>query len=141
MFGSTRNSAQAYASVGMQTEVIAGSPHKLIAILLEGAMLDILKARKYMQSGEVMEKGKSINHAITIIDSGLRASLNLKEGGDISINLSSLYSYMTQKLSEAHLRNDPKMLQEVYKLLSELKVTWDAIDPKHHQSNATAMEV
>jgi flagellin-specific chaperone FliS len=46
---------------------------------------------------------------------------------------------MNQKLSEAHLKNDPKLLQEVYKLLADLKTTWDSIDPKH-PTNATAME-
>ncbi len=139
MFGTARNSAQAYASVGLQTGAIAASPHKLIAMLLEGAMVAILKARKHMQTGEVLEKGKAVNHAISIIDSGLRGSLNLKEGGEIATNLSALYSYMSQKLSEAHLKNDPKLLQEVYKLLADLKTTWDSIDPKH-PTNATAME-
>ena len=140
MFGTSRNSAQAYASVGLQTGAIAASPHKLIAMLLEGAMIAILKARKHMQAGEVTEKGSAINKAISIIDSGLRGSLNLKEGGDIAKNLSSLYSYMTQKLSEAHLQNDPKLLQEVYKLLADLKSTWDAIDPQARAA-VSAMEM
>ncbi len=139
MFGTAKKSAQEYANVGMQTGAIAASPHKLIAILLEGAMVAILKARKHMQAEDTAEKGRAINHAISIIDSGLRCSLNLKEGGEIASNLSALYSYMTQKLSEAHRHNDQRMLQEVYKLLSDLKTTWDSIDPKHPKY-ATAME-
>jgi flagellar protein FliS len=130
MFGSSQNAARAYASVGLQTGALAASPHKLISMLLEGAMIAILKARQHMAAGNVTEKGAAINHAATIIESGLRGALNMKDGGEIAKNLSALYSYMTQRLTAAHLENDPGKLQEVYKLLADLKTTWDVIDPR-----------
>ncbi len=130
MFGSSRNAAQAYAKVGLETGVIAASPHKLIAMLFEGALVAILKAENHMRAGEITEKGRAITHAMNIVNNGLRASLNHKEGGEIADNLEALYLYMTERLSQAHLRNDPALLQEVYKLLSDLKSAWDAIDPK-----------
>ena len=130
MFGSSRNAAQAYAKVGLETGVIAASPHKLIAMLFEGALVAILKAENHMRAGEIAEKGRAISHAMNIINHGLRASLNHKEGGEIADNLEALYAYMTERLGQAHLKNDPALLQEVYKLLSDLKSAWDAIDPK-----------
>ena len=45
-------------------------------------------------------------------------------------NLDALYGYMTQQLAQAHLKNDPAILQEVHGLLSQLKSAWDAIDPQ-----------
>lgn len=130
MFGNPHNPARAYASVGLQSGAMTANPHKLIAMLFEGAMVSILKARQHMTSGNVAEKGVAINHAVSIIDSGLRGCLNMKDGGEIAQNLSALYNYMTQRLTTAHLENDPKKLQDVYKLLADLKTTWDAIDPQ-----------
>jgi flagellar protein FliS len=136
MFGNYQNAAQAYAQVGMQTGAMAASPHKLISILLDGAMVAITKARQHMAAGNVLEKGVAINHAASIIDSGLRGSLNMTDGGDIAENLSALYNYMTLSLSTAHVHNDQAKLLEVYKLLAGLKNTWDEIDPQTVQAAA-----
>ncbi|MCX7250484.1 MAG: flagellar export chaperone FliS [Burkholderiales bacterium] len=130
MFGSNRSAAKAYARVGLETGVTAASPHKLIAMLFEGAMIAILRAQNHMQAGQIVEKGQAISKAISIIDSGLHASLNLKAGGEVAENLDALYGYMTQQLAQAHLKNDLALLQEVHSLLSQLKSAWDAIDPQ-----------
>lgn len=130
MFGSNRSAAKAYARVGLETGVTAASPHKLIAMLFDGAMIAILRAQNHMQAGQIAEKGQAISKAISIIDSGLHASLNLEAGGEMAKNLDALYGYMTQQLAQAHLKNDPALLQEVHGLLSGLKSAWDAIDPQ-----------
>lgn len=130
MFGSNRSAAKAYARVGLETGVTAASPHKLIAMLFEGAMIAILRAQDHMQAGQIVEKGQAISKAISIIDSGLHASLNLEAGGEMAQNLDALYGYMTQQLTQAHIKNDPAMLQEVHGLLADLKSAWDAIDPQ-----------
>lgn len=130
MFGSNRMAAKAYARVGLETGVTAASPHKLISMLFEGAQIAILRAQQHMQAGQIAEKGQAISKAISIIDSGLHASLNLEAGGEVAQNLDALYGYMTQQLTQAHLRNDPALLQEVHGLLTELKSAWDAIDPQ-----------
>ena len=137
LFGNSSHAARAYASVGLQTGAMSANPHRLISMLLEGAMTAILKARQHMAAGNIVEKGVAINHAVSIIDSGLRGCLNMKDGGEIAQNLSALYSYMTQRLSSAHLENDQRKLHEVYKLLADLKNTWDAIDPQAARRAAT----
>jgi flagellar protein FliS len=99
-------------------------------------MVAITKARQHMAAGNVMEKGVAINHAASIIDSGLRGSLNMTDGGEIAKNLNALYTYMTQSLTTAHLQNDQNKLLEIHKLLADFKVTWDAIDPQTVQAAA-----
>ena len=42
-------------------------------------------------------------------------------------NLDSLYAFMQQRLSQANLRNDPALLDEVTDLLREVKAGWDGI--------------
>ena len=127
MFGSSKSGANAYSNVGIETGVTAASPHKLIVMLFDGAMVALLAAQQAMKDGNVPAKGKSISKAISIIDQGLRASLDKKVGGAIAINLDALYEYMSGRLVSANLNNQPEILQEVYALLFELKTAWDAI--------------
>lgn len=129
MFGSPRSGANAYAKVGMETGVVAASPHKLIVMLFDGALLALATALQHINTGNIAGKGQSISKAITIIDSGLRASLNKDAGGEIAESLDSLYEYMSNRLMLANLNNAPEMIDEVQRLLKDLKYAWEAIDP------------
>lgn len=129
MFGSMKSGANAYMKVGVETGVIAASPHRLIVMLFEGAESALRCALVQMNGGDIPGKGRSISKAIDIIDNGLRASLDKANGGEIAINLESLYEYMTTRLLHANLQNSPDVLREVLKLLGELKGAWEAIIP------------
>jgi len=123
----SRNAMNAYAQVGVESGVDAASPHKLIAMLYEGALIAIASAKIHMQRKEIAKKGKAISQAIAIIDEGLKASLDERVGGDLAQNLKALYSYMCQRLLMANLQNKTEPLDEVAHLLVGLKGAWDAI--------------
>lgn len=127
MFGSRQTGVNAYAKVGMETGVVAASPHKLIVMLFDGALVSITNALINMRSGNIGEKGKAISKAIMIIDSGLRAALDKKVGGEIAEGLDALYEYMSGRLLTANLKNDPAILEEVQRLLTELRDAWNQI--------------
>jgi flagellar protein FliS len=129
MFGSAQNGAKAYATVGMETGVIAANPHKLIVMLFEGAQIALTTASQQMTAGNIAAKGQAISKAIMIIDNGLRASLDKTVGGDIAIKLDSLYEYMSNQLLNANLKNDPALVEEVQGLLEDIKGAWIAITP------------
>lgn len=125
-YPSQRNGAQQYKQVGAQSEIATASPHRLIQMLLEGALEKINLAKGYMQRGEIALKGNHISWAISIID-GLRMSLDREAGGEIADNLDALYDYMGRRLAEANMTNDPALLEEVSGLLLEIKSAWDVI--------------
>ncbi|TCS39192.1 flagellar protein FliS [Paucimonas lemoignei] len=127
MFGTLNSGANAYAKVSVETGVAAASPHKLIVMLFDGALAAIANANAQMKFGDIAGKGKSISKAISIIDSGLRASLDKSAGGSIAANLDSLYEYMSNRLLQANLHNQPQLLDEVSGLLKDLKASWEAI--------------
>ncbi|MGV8900091.1 MAG: flagellar export chaperone FliS [Burkholderiaceae bacterium] len=129
MFGSMKSGANAYAKVGIETGVMAASPHKLIVMLLDGALSSVLMAQLHMKAGNIAGKGMAISKAMSIIDDGLRASLNKEVGGELALSLDSLYEYMGRRLLEANLKNQPEMLEEVHGLLQDIKGAWDAIEP------------
>jgi flagellar protein FliS len=127
MFGTSQTGVNAYAKVGIETGVVAASPHKLIVMLFDGAMTAIANGLTSMRAGNIGEKGKAISKAILIIDSGLRASLDKAAGGEIAEGLDSLYEYMSGRLLQANLENKPEILEEVQRLLGELRDAWNAI--------------
>lgn len=116
-----------YLQIGIQTSVEAASPHRLIQILLDGALSRISIAGGHMKRGEIPEKGAQISWAISIID-GLRGSLNKESGGEVAENLDRLYEYMSRRLMEANLRNDAVAMEEVHGLLSEIRSAWMDIE-------------
>jgi flagellar protein FliS len=127
MFGSTPKGANAYAKVGLETGVVASSPHKLIVMLFEGALVAVRAGLVHMKAREIEKKGMAISKAIMIIENGLRASLDKNAGGQIAVSLDSLYDYMARRLMLANVGNKPEMLEEVIALLLDLKTAWDAI--------------
>ncbi len=64
---------------------------------------------------------------LRIIDEGLKASLDMRVGGNIAQDLDALYGYMCLRLANANLKNDIEALDEVSRLLNEIKGAWDSI--------------
>ena len=122
-----KQAVNAYVRVGMETAVPSAEPQKLILMLFEGAMLAVADAKLHMQRGAIAAKGESISKAIMIINGGLKASLDVKAGGEIVESLALLYQYMCDRLLRANLNNDLNVLDEVTRLLGELSGAWAAI--------------
>lgn len=115
-----------YQSVNTNAQLVDASPHRLIQMLMEGGLARLAQARGAMERGDVALKGALIGKAVDIVG-GLREALNQDEGGEVAANLDNLYAYMTTRLLEANLKNDPAILDEVAGLLREVKAGWDGI--------------
>lgn len=120
----------AYKDVALETAVMSADPHQLISMLFEGALVTTATAKGQMIAKDTAAKGQSISKAIAIIGEGLNASLNKEVGGELAQNLSRLYTYMVKRLVEANMNNDTAALDEVTRLLTELKEAWNGIRPQ-----------
>lgn len=127
MYTQSRAAANAYANVGLETGVLAASPHQLIVMLYEGAELAVRMAIKHMKEGDLTRKATAITKASTIILEGLRAALDARQGGELAMQLDALYDYMNKRLMLAHLKNQAEPLEEVLGLLRELHGAWKQI--------------
>ena len=114
-----------YQSVDVDSKVSSSTPHSLIAMLLDGLLKKLAVASGAIERNDISMKGENISAAIRIVDS-LRASLDEK-GGELAINLASLYDYMERRLLEANIKSDTKIIAEVVSLIGEIKSGWDAI--------------
>ncbi len=130
--------AKAYAQVGIETGVHAADPVKLVLMLYDGAIDSPADAERFMAAGRIAEKGKAISKAITIIDNGLRVSLDVGRGGAIAAQLFELYDYMGRRLLLASLRNEPAGLVEVAQLLRELRGAWTELSASRPQGATPA---
>lgn len=123
---SMQSALKQYKQVGVQTGIENASPHRLIQMLMDGVLDKISSAKGYMKRGEVAKKGEYISWAMSIIG-GLRVSLDKSLDTSLVQNMDALYDYMGRRLLEANLNNDPAMLDEVTKLMKEIKSGWDGI--------------
>lgn len=137
MYTNSRNAAYAYANVGLETGVVAASPHRLIIMLYEGAELAVRMAIKHMNEGDLAKKSVAISKASAIILEGLQAALDPQQGGDIAKKLEALYVYMNQRLMLGHIRNQTEPLEEVLGLLRELHAAWEQIGSPSHVASPT----
>lgn len=123
------NSALAqYNRNAVEGSVAVADPHRVIQMLMDGALDKMAVARGAMERGEHEVKVNHINWAISIIE-GLRSSLDLS-AGDLANNLDALYEYMVRRLSEANVANDIAILSEVKGLLGDIRDAWVAIGPE-----------
>ena len=133
MFASTasRNSfqgfASAYRSIGVETGVSSASPHRLVAMLFDGFQDAVAQARGALACGDTAGKGRAVSRAARIVEEGLKAGLNLKDGGKLAADLDALYGYVSLRLTHANLHNSDAALEECSRLIEPVRSAWTAI--------------
>ena len=123
------NKVNEYNQVNRVSGVTDADPHRLVQMLLEGALGKIAVAKGLISRQDIRRKGEVIGQAISII-AGLRSSLNKEAGGEIAWNLDRLYEYIQGLLLKANLNNEIALLDESASLLKDIKAGWDAIPPE-----------
>lgn len=122
-----RRSASAYATVGLETKVLSSDPQQLISLLLQGAITAIAQAKIHLENNRIAEKGQAISKAIDIVDSGLKASVDTEQGGEVADNLISTYSLVVHHLMSANLHNDANRLNIAQNMLKDVLEAWNEI--------------
>lgn len=125
-FAARNQRATLYAKVGLETDVQAASPHRLVAMLFDGVFDAMNQATQAIQAGNVELKGRALTRAVRILDEGLRAGLDLS-AGPLATDLRELYGYICMRLTQANLRSDVDAVAECQRLLAPVRDAWTAI--------------
>ncbi|WP_415905095.1 flagellar export chaperone FliS [Neptuniibacter sp. QD48_55] len=117
------NALKQYQSVDLRATVETASPHKLISMLLDGALGALAKAKGAIERNAIEDRTQHLNKATEIVV-GLKGSLDLEQGGEVAVNLDALYDYMLRSIMSANSQNNAEKVQEVMSLMLEIKQGW-----------------
>jgi len=102
----------------------------MVALLFAELRKTLLKAGMEIKNKNIPAKCKFISQAIRILEEGLIAPLNIKEGGELALNLKDLYSYSVTCLIRANALNDAALVDEVLGLTNTVADGWNEIKDK-----------
>jgi flagellar protein FliS len=92
----------------------------------DGAISSLKMSRDAYIACDYEAKGKALAKTLDIIHE-LNNSLDMKRGGEVAKNLRALYLFMTQALTEADLKKNMKIFDDVIRMLEELESAWQEI--------------
>lgn len=144
MYGNTspfashgQRASNMYNRVGVETDVLTATPHRLVTLLLDGAADAMTQGLGAIRSGNVEIKGRSLSRAVRILDEGLKAALNL-DTGTLANDLRDLYAYMCMRLTYANLHGEAAAVEECQRLLQPIREAWAAIAPAASEQRVAA---
>ncbi|AAX17874.1 MULTISPECIES: flagellar export chaperone FliS [Borrelia] len=112
-----------------KTQINTSSPISILVMLYEKAIQDLELAKEFYKSKDPTSTAKAdekVYHAQDIIIE-LMSTLNFEDGGDISNNLFSIYSFLNKTLENVILEKNRDNIQEVLKHLKNLHTAWKAL--------------
>ncbi len=108
-----------------ETQIKTANQGKLIVMLYDGAIKFLNQSKESIDANKIEEAHNKITRTQDIIME-LILSLHL-EAGPIAKKLYNLYLYMNQRLMEENMYKKKDPIDEVLKLLIDLKEVWDQI--------------
>ncbi len=121
-------SAKAYAANQIETGVTGADSSQLVILVYEH-LFDHLKIGK-----NELEAGRygieSFTKATELIQQGLLACLDYKQGADVAQNLGAIYEWVLRELINARVNRSPEKVQEIIDVLTPLYEAWLALAPK-----------
>jgi flagellar protein FliS len=108
------------------SSVLTAPPERLVVMLYDGAHRFLFQAAHAMRSGDVALMNNRMQRAEAIVQE-LRHTLNFEEGGEIATRLEAIYSFCQRHMLDARLKRDPERVEQVMKLLAELRDAWDQV--------------
>lgn len=117
-----------YQTVTAQAQTSEATPHRLVQMLMQGVLDRLAQAKGAIARKDVPGKGLAITRAVALIG-GLREGLDMTNMAKDLVRVDALYVYMMKRLTEANIKTDPKIIDEVAGLMITVKEGWDAIAP------------
>jgi flagellar secretion chaperone FliS len=110
-------SPQAYR----QNLVLSASPGELVVMLYDGARRFLRQAAGAMENGEIERAHNALRRAELIVG---HLDGTLEDQGQLTERLHSIYQFCLAHLNRGRMAQDTRMLEEVSRLLGELREAW-----------------
>jgi flagellar protein FliS len=129
--------AQTEAAKKLEAYGTEVNSHKVISLLMEEALERISQAQVAIKLDNI-DDAQILVDKLTAIINGLHNSLNFEAGGAVALNLDKVYSYILDRLEALPLEESLEALDEMARLINEIKSGWDAIEPRSQEKIARA---
>jgi flagellar secretion chaperone FliS len=110
-----------------EASIMTASPEQLVVMLYDGAGRFLRQAEGAMTGGTWLQASEKLARAEAIIDE-LLATLDM-DAGEIAERLQAIYVFCKARLIEARLERDPDRVDQVARLLGDLRDAWAQIEP------------
>jgi flagellar protein FliS len=110
-------SPQAYR----QNVVLSASPGELVVMLYDGARRFLRQATGAMENGEIERAHNALRRAELIVG---HLDGTLEDQGQLTERLHSIYQFCLAHLNRGRMAQDTRMVEEVSRLLGELREAW-----------------
>ncbi len=120
-------SANTYRAVDIESSVLGSNPHQLVGLMFSTLLQSLAKAKTAIQNRDTATKVRTIAHSLRLLEEGLKGSLDTNRGGELARNLANLYDYCVLRTTEANMRNDAGMIDEVMGLITPVANGWGEI--------------
>ena len=111
------------ASTYQQVQVTSRSPLELVVMLYDGALTSLGQARAAIERRDLHAKARAMGKTMAIVHE-LQNTLDFESGREVALNLDRLYTFVTERLTEANLRLDTAPLDEAERVLVSLRDAW-----------------
>jgi flagellar secretion chaperone FliS len=108
-----------------ESSVLTAPPERLVVMLYDGAIRFLRQAGTAMRSGNRDVALVRVQRAEAIINE-LNYTLDMGQG-QVATQLRSIYLFCKRHLSEALIERDPEKVDEVIRLLGELREAWEQV--------------
>ncbi len=110
----------------LESAVFAASPVKLVAMLFDGAIRFLGRAKAASEAKNAAESARFLTRAQDII-AELNAALDVRRGGEIARDLARLYDFAVRRLADARIKKDAAAIGDAIRVLTPLKEGFDAL--------------
>jgi flagellar secretion chaperone FliS len=114
-----------------RVEVQSRSPLELVVMLYDGILTRLTEASVAAAAGDPRTRATAVSRALTIV-TALQDTLNVTDGGTVAVELDRLYSYVAQRLLDVTSKQDTAALDEVHRLLVQLRDAWHHLAIEQH---------
>ncbi|BDR87047.1 flagellar export chaperone FliS [Clostridium tetani] len=99
------------------------SKEQLLLMVLDGAVKFSKIAKQGIEEKDIVKAHENIIKTQNIFYE-LMATLDVEQGGQWAENLMRIYDFIVQKLLEANIKKDVKVMNEIIPLIEEIRDTW-----------------
>ena len=122
----------AYKKGSLKQDLAQADPHKITLMLMQGALDRMAYAKGCIERRDFEGKSEHLSRVSAILIN-LRDTLDLEVKSEVTENLYALYDYMIQRITDANIQNDLKIMDEVINLMLPIKTAWSQIPEEAKQ--------